>query len=243
MNNTSAPAQKLRYVACVSYPRSGHHLTVRVLKKYFGDELKYCQFNPAINKDCCQQCPCVDTSVTLTKNHDLDLDRPLSWGLPKSPNTPYLILIRNFLEAVVSDYNMYLRRNDDRHEVWLEYSKKKLRYYERFVRKWVLSHDGIEKLIVSYEDLTANPLGSFRRIIQYFQPSDPIDTERLAEIIESATLPDVGPKGVEMHRNFGVRNRRRIEDFAHYDPKYFAGLERRLSPLLLQTGYRLRYVA
>jgi hypothetical protein len=216
---------------------------VRVLKKYFGDNLKYCQFNPAINKDCCQRCPCIDKSVTLTKNHDMDLERRLSWGLPKSPDTPYLILVRNFLEAVVSDYNMFLRRNEDSHQLWLDFSKRRLRYYERFVRKWVLSHDGIEKLIVSYEDLTADPLGSFRRIIEYFQPTEPIDWNRLSEIIESATLPDVRPTGVEMLRNFGVRNRRRVEDFQHYDPKYFAGLERRLTAVLLQTGYRLRYVA
>jgi hypothetical protein len=234
---------RLRYVACVSYPRSGHHLTVRVLKKYFGNDMKYCQFNPTINEECCRRFPCIDNSITFTKNHDMALDRRWRRGLAKTADTPYLILIRNFLEAVISDYNVFLQRHDDRRETWLRFSKRKLRYYERFVRKWVLSNDGLEKMIVTYEDMTSDPLLAFRRIVDFFQPSEPVDSERLAEIIRSATLADVRPTGVEFVRNFGVQNRRRVEDFQHYDPEYFASLERRLARVLSQTGYRQRYAA
>ena len=95
----TAHPSPLRYVACISYPRSGHHLTVRVLQQYFKHDFKYCQFYNSQEGNCCQSFPCTDESVRMTKNHDMELNRPNAVGLQKQPEVPYLVLIRNFLEG------------------------------------------------------------------------------------------------------------------------------------------------
>jgi hypothetical protein len=233
----------LRYVACVSYPRSGHHLTVRVLKHYFRDAFKYCQYYNQTGQDCCQAFPCTDPTVTMTKNHDMDLNRRLHVGMPKVAGVPYLVLIRNFLEAVVSDYNLFLRQNEDTPAAWQGFAERKLSFYQRFLHKWVLGDDGLEKLVVRYEQLTAEPLLVFGEIISFFHPREALDTARLQQIIDDAVLEDVKPTGIEVVRQFGVRNRRRLEDFKYYDREFFGQLETRLSAELTQLGYALRFAA
>jgi hypothetical protein len=179
----------------------------------------------------------------MTKNHDMDLHRPLSTGIVKQSGVPYLILIRNFLEAVVSDYHLFLRANEDTREAWESFSQRKLVFYKRFVDKWVLSDDGLEKLIVRYERLTAEPLETFSQIIEFFHPPHALNGSRLQRLIDDATLEDVKPTGIEVVRQFGVRNRRRLEDFKYYDASYFALLESQLSSELNQAGYSRRYAA
>jgi hypothetical protein len=243
MSHHRASPSPLRYVACVSYPRSGHHLTVRMLTHYFKEDFRYCQFYNKTCEDCCQEFPCTDNSVSMTKNHDMDLNRPLSTGVVKQRGVPYLILIRNFLEAVVSDYNLFLRSNEDSREAWEGFSQRKLTFYKRFVDKWVLSDDGLEKLVVRYENLTARPLETFSEIVSFFHPPQAVDRVRLQRLIDDAVLEDVKPTGIEVIRQFGVRNRRRLEDFTHYDPGYFALLESQLSSELNQAGYARRFAA
>jgi hypothetical protein len=237
------PSAPLRYVACVSYPRSGHHLTVRVLKHYFRDDFKYCQYYNKTCADCCQTFPCTDATVSMTKNHDMDLNHCLHTGLPKQAGVPYLVLVRNFLEAVVSDFNLFLRQNDDTADAWHTFSQRKLLFYQRFLQKWVLSEDGLEKMLVRYETLTTEPLDAFSRIISFFHPPDAVDPERLQRIIDEAVLEDVKPTGIEIIRKFGVRNRRKLEEFKYYDARYFARLESQLAAELSQLGYPLRFAA
>lgn len=233
----------MRYVACVSYPRSGHHLTVRLLNAYFQDQFRYCGFydQPA---GCCGQFPCTASNVNLTKNHDMDLGISLSLGLPKLPEIPYLVLVRNFLDAVVSDYSLFLRRHpDDHRDTWQEFAGRKMEYYRRFVRKWLLAEDGLEKLVVRYEDLTTQPEASLGRMVQFFHSPDPIELDRLRTVVKDALLEDVRPTQTEIVPQFGVRNRRKIEDFQHYDPDFFAQLESQLWPELSQLGYAARFAA
>jgi hypothetical protein len=232
----------LRYVACMSYPRSGHHLTVRLLAGYFGEQFRYCQFydRPA---GCCGQFPCTARDVNLTKNHDMDLGQTLGLGLPKLRELPYLVLVRNFLDAAVSDYNLYLREHEDSLETWQSFAQRKLGYYQRFVRKWILLDDDVEKLVVRYEDLTSRPEEWMGRIVGYFAPGEPIVLERIRELVSDALLEDVRPRETTMLYHFGVRNRRRIEDFHHYDPVFFSRLESQLWPELRELGYQPRYAA
>ncbi len=244
MSKQNPPSAPLRYVACVSYPRSGHHLTVRVLSHYFRQDFRYCQFYNKQEGECCRSFPCTDASVSFTKNHDMDLNFPTNPGVPKVEGVPYLVLIRNFLEAVVSDYNLFLREHqEDTLEAWRGFSQRKLRFYRRFLRKWVLAEDAIEKLVVPYEQLTGEPLTWFARMIDFFHPARPVDGARLEKIVAEAVLEDVKPTGIEVIRNFGVRNRRRIEDFQHFDQAYFAELEGALTAELTELGYPRRFAA
>ena len=242
VDSTEHPSP-LRYVACISYPRSGHHLTVRVLQQYFKNDFKYCQFYNSKEGNCCQSFPCTDETVRMTKNHDMDLNRPDATGLPKPKGVPYLILIRNFLEAVVSDYNLFLRRNEDTYDAWVGFSQRKVRYYKRFMQKWVLEDDGLEKHIISYETLTASPVEEFQRMIEFFRPPTPVDEARLERIVNGAVLEDVKPTGIDVIRNFGVKNRRKLQDFKYFDEHHFAELEAQLDQEFERVGYPRRFAA
>ena len=239
----TAHPSPLRYVACISYPRSGHHLTVRVLQQYFKHDFKYCQFYNNQEGNCCQSFPCTDESVRMTKNHDMELNRPNAVGLQKQPEVPYLVLIRNFLEAVVSDYNLFLRRNEDTYDAWVGFSERKIQYYKKFMQKWVLEDDGMEKQIIRYEKLTAEPVEQFTRMIEFFHPPTPVDQSRLESIINQAVLEDVKPTGIDVIRNFGVKNRRKLQDFKHFDENHFTHLECELDKEFEGIGYTRRFAA
>ena len=216
---------------------------MRVLQHYFKTDFKYCQFYNSQQDNCCQSFPCTDETVTMTKNHDMDLNRRWSSGLPKSKEVPYLILIRNFLEAVVSDYNLFLRNNEDTQDAWVGFSKRKVRYYKAFMQKWVLADDDLEKHIVSYETLTGAPLDEFKRSIEFFRPPTPVDEAKLGRIINNAVLEDAKPTGIDVIRNFGVKNRRKLEEFKYFDEHHFAELEAQLDQEFERVGYALRFAA
>ena len=234
---SSAP---LRYVACVSYPRSGHHLTVRIVKHYFRDEFKYCSFYETGSEGCCRSFPCQDSSVTMTKNHDMEVLQP-DGGLEKLPSIPYLVLVRNFLDAVVSDYQLFLREHTDSREAWEGFSQRKATYYRAFVQKWAIASDNLEKVIVRYEDLTDNSLNTFSRIVKLFAPQRQVKSWHLKRLIENAALEDVKPDATKVIKHFGVHNRRRIEDFHHFCPEYFGRLEEMVSAELFALGYTPRF--
>ena len=234
-------SRTLRYVACVSYPRSGHHLTQRVLSDYFQQDFRYCQYGIKTHEDCCQAYPCTHPMVTMTKNHDQELDRPNTKGIAKISGLPYLVLIRNYLEATVSDYSLYLRENPDSKKAWIFFSKYRAKYYQRFVQKWIFSKDSLEKLIIRYEDLTDNPVFVYNQIIAYFHSSWPIDQMRLEQVIKGASLENQTSHGAELIPGFGVHNRRRLEDFKYFDTKHFALLEVLLSKELAELGYENRF--
>ena len=89
----------IRYVAGVSWPRSGHHLVQRLLQGYFGPHLSYDMFyHPEL--DCCRVFPCTRGRVHFSKNHDWDLSGVMSAGLP------YLIQYRSAAAAAVSDFEL-----------------------------------------------------------------------------------------------------------------------------------------
>ena len=247
MSIDEAPSSALRYVACISYPRSGHHLIVRVLESYFKEAFRYCNYTYFKHhyeqpcEHCCLTFPCIDPRVSMTKNHDMELNGRWNKGIPKVVGVPHLVLIRNFLEAVVSDYNLYVRENPDSLATWYYFSKIKSGHYRRFARKWITGNDRLEKLTVCYEDLTSNPLSLFSEIITFFHPHEPLDLRRLQNSIDTAVMEDITPTGINRILDYGVRSKRNVEDFKYYDPEYFAKLEAVVSDTLMQLGYPLRF--
>ena len=234
----------LRYVACVSYPRSGHGLTERVLRNYFQDQFTYCEFYKPDPQSCCKVFPCSKSGMTLSKNHDMGLKASAYSGIPKVDGVPYFVLYRNFLEAVVSEYERRLRLNhikQDSKAEWKLVCKQMLAYYRRFVKKWIFDPDPMERLLIRYEDLTEDPILTYTKVIEFFQPCDPVDRPRLQHIVEGARALSGTAMGVEYLPETRVRNRRVIEEFKYFDRSEFASLERQLAHEFMQLGYPLRY--
>lgn len=233
-----------RYVACVSYPRSGHHLTAQVLTSYFQGRFKWCEYYTLSERECCKAFPCSRADVSMSKNHDFGIHDRSHRPTPKVPGVPYLVLYRSFLETVVSGYEKRIAYDTgpDTPAEWKKFARQRLAHYRRFVRKWILERDDIEKLTVRYEDLTANPLAAYRSIVSFSLPGEEPDLVRLRRVVDDAVLvvPN-SSEGFDHVPHAGIRDRRKIEEFRHFDPAYFASLERRLARELTLLGYPLRY--
>ena len=86
----------------VSWPRSGHHLLVRLLTLYFGETFRYCDFYGGVD-NCCKTAPCTRADIHLAKSHDFDL------ALPQIADRKYLIQYRDFVPSVVSNFELHVR--------------------------------------------------------------------------------------------------------------------------------------
>lgn len=220
----------INYVVGVSWPRSGHHLLTRILQKYIGERFVYC---PHYSKErgmghynmanCCDNELCASQGeVHYCKNHDF------KFNIPKVAGARYLVQYRAFLPAVVSDFELYVRAGGaDTPEHFKCFSMTKAYNYKRFVRKWVEPEDeGIQKLMVPYENLTKNTEEMLVQALTFFGLGEDIDRQRLRDIIANIAKKTVMDKEIVTSHQFGVRDTRKIEDFRFYTPGWFQELER-----------------
>ena len=209
----------IRYVAGVSWPRSGHHLVQRLLQEYFGPDFVYCEFyDPEL--DCCRVFPCTRSRVHFSKNHDRDLSGVMTAGLP------YLIQYRSAAAAAVSDFELHLRDgHSDTAREFETFALHRARRWGKFVSKWVDGSDGLERLIVRYEHLTEDPLGTMAPIIQFFSPDVAVDRDKLTHTI--ATIPAIQITKIDEQwiEKAGVQSPRQVEDFRFYDLDLFRRIE------------------
>lgn len=236
--------RSLRYVACVSYPRSGHHVTQRVLQDYFGPRFRYCEFHRAAAGECCRSFPCSNPAVVMSKNHDFGLLGLLGRGVRPRATVRHLVLIRRFLDAAASEYEMTRRAEPtlaDTREAWLRFARGRVRYYRRFVTKWFLDGGRHGHHAVRYEDLTSEPLAILQDIIRLFDPDRPVDIARLQDCVDNAASLATGPTAVTLVPRQGLRSRRRLEDFRWFDAADFAAIERPLWAVMTKCGYTSRF--
>lgn len=215
----------LRYVAGVSFPRSGHHLVERLMKQYFGEKFGYCEYyNPV---ECCKSFPCARMGeINLSKNHDFE------GTLSPRENVPYLIQYRSFVPAAVSDFELFVRNgNEDTFESFRKFALIRIKKYRMFVEKWVLSDTPTERLIVKYEDLVGDPSGVLPTIISYIAPDLPVNYKRVRRIIKNIALVTIANNENRRIERFGVRERRKVEDFRYYDQEFFKELNEIVSDL------------
>lgn len=229
MNNPQQSESSLNYAVGVSWPRSGHHLLVRLLKRYLRRDFVYCPGYSRLNRlpekkaSCCDDGLCANRAhVTFCKNHDF------RFRVPKVPGTRYLVQYRAFLPTAISNFELHVKRgNEDTFEKFMNTSARQARNYKKFMKKWILPEDRqITKLIVRYEDLTGNTEEVFRNVLDFFGHKALFDRDLYLEVVstmEKKTSEE--SKGVVVP-NFGVKNSRKLEDFRYYSPEWFARLEK-----------------
>jgi len=157
----------------VSFPRSGQHLTERVLRHFClvkKTPFSYCEFYSG-----CRKTPCACGKL-FQKQHDIDLK------LPVEPSNQYLVLYREDRDDNITSYLRWLKANKKNPP------ENPVQYYDGFVSKWV-RYDVDNVLPISYESILRNPyiysmvfrffypksdcLGDFR-IIRLFMKNEPI---------------------------------------------------------------------
>ncbi|RAZ90009.1 hypothetical protein DPM33_14255 [Mesorhizobium hawassense] len=211
---------KVRYVAGVSWPRSGHHLMHRLALAYFGGDFRYCLFYTS-DPACCGSAPCTRLGMNFTKNHDFDLSVPIL------PDVPYLIQYRSLTPATISDFELYLLDGGaDTKESFQEFARIRAEGWAAFMAKWVDSPVRFERLLVRYEDLVADPHRAFDAAVRFFAPGTKPDQERLARVIEGETHVAVTKQeGEKWTEKAGVRAFRKVEAFRFHDAGFFSELE------------------
>jgi len=107
-----------RNITCITFPRSGHHLLVNTLLKYFSRDVNYSKIGDKgflgrtpirAGTFCyceyyrhCLQHPCIDKRTNFQKNHDFKL------RIKNDFTQYYIVQCRTPVEAIVSSY--YFRK-------------------------------------------------------------------------------------------------------------------------------------
>ncbi|NVJ64837.1 MAG: hypothetical protein HWD84_11510 [Flavobacteriaceae bacterium] len=211
----------------VSWPRSGHHLLVRLLKGYFGERFGYCEFHqghptPKGLGPCCKRVPCAHADrVALSKNHDFDLD------VPQIPGHRYLVQYRDFTPSVVSNFELAVRAGlEDSAKAFRGFASQQFDHYEGFTRKWVHSDFMQGQLLLHYDALTGDPEATLARVVQAMAPGAPVDAARIRDAVASADGQSVANRQITVQKGAGVRAMRRVEEFRHHDARLFAQIAR-----------------
>jgi hypothetical protein len=213
----------MEHIIGVSWPRSGHHLLVNLLRAYFGKGFGYCEFySPQL--DCCRSVPCARRDrIHLTKNHDFDLT------LPQLEGQKYLIQYRDFIPSVVSNYELFLMSHPDQpdtRDTFAAFAGTEFGRHRAFMRRWVQSDFGKAQLQLSYEQLVTYPHDCLRLAVWWVDPGQPIDEARIERVVREIPGQKVENRKLEPLAGVGVHAPRDVTRFRHYDEKLFALLAR-----------------
>jgi hypothetical protein len=214
----------------VSWPRSGHHMLVRLLQLYFGTDFGYCDFyggKPWVDEidTCCGQIPCAHAErIWLTKNHDFDLD------LAQIEGQRYLIQYRDFAPSVISNFELYVRNGGpDTPLSFRRFASGEFSRYLGFIERWVRSDFVRDQLALNYSTFLSDPQTELARAVAFIRPDMAIDTDRIAEAIATVDGQEVKQGKVTTLHKSGVHPERALTDFRHHTP----ALERELLGLRL----------
>jgi hypothetical protein len=208
------------YVIGISWPRSGHHMLVRLLHLYFGSDFGYCDYY-GHDKTCCRTVPCQKAGqINFTKNHDFALDTP------QIPDQKYLIQYRDFLPSVISNYELFIRQGgEDSRTAFCKFASTEFGRYQGFVRKWITSEFGQRQLILNYADFLDDPEGHLAKVILYMGAGKQLNLTTLRDAIEQVDGEKVEQHKVQQLKKSGVHVSRDVTAFRYYDKNLFAQLK------------------
>jgi len=212
----------LEYYIGASWPRSGHHLLVRILESYFGKRFNHCEFYTP--ESCCKTVPCSRAGlVNFSKNHDY------KFAVPVLASQKYLIQYRKFCPALVSNYELFVRNNNiDTQDDFRKLAESQAKKYSLFMNRWAGAEAANTTLVgISYEMLTGAPADTLETVIGLFSPCEPVDREKLRHSLESVEQITVKGGAERTEAEKGVFARRDIRSFRHYDEAFFQSLDER----------------
>lgn len=219
MSYSEKNTQATRYVAGISWPRSGHHLLARLLQLYFEEDFGYCEhYDQKI--PCCREFPCnKPDKITLSKSHDHQ------FKLRNDIEVPTLVQYRAFATSVVSDFELHvLNGGIDSRENFEAFSVRRANYYVRFLEKWVFSVARGERLVVTYEELTSAPARVLPKVVEFVAPNLPVSAGQIDEACKRVNGERVESGVVTVLKRSGVHGQRNVTDFRYYTQEWFEQL-------------------
>lgn len=200
------------FVQCVSFPRAGHHLWVKLLKQYYhghqsrGPMIYYCGHYGACRSHPCRcremklrrfRRPRPEPRMILQKSHDrsmrfsraAELER---WGLPVdepplrvASDSRYLLQVRDPMMSTISDYRLSVGEPTTAEE-WVQFAQVGVDYRKAFLEKWILGNPHLSSdayLVLDYADVVRSPGDELARVATYLTPDLPVDQERIADVL------------------------------------------------------------
>ncbi len=225
----------MRYVAGVSWPRSGHHLLDRMLSAYFVDGYRHHNSYLDGRPPFCTERLVAD-KLNFSKYHGDD-------ALPISGDLRYLIQVRHFIPSTISLFEAHslYGRVPDTPESFHEFLARRLPLYRSFVADWIVRPAGSNMLLVRYEDLTERTDEQFARILAYMDPVNLPDAGRLESVIASVGREYVSVMGTFIMPGLGIGSPKEPENFRYFDQERFAAIEFLLKDELAVAGCPIRW--
>jgi hypothetical protein len=154
----------------ISFPRSGQHLTEKVLKvicSYFNQPYSYCEFY-----NCCRTIPC-KKKYRFMKNHDFNLNY-----LINSKNK-YIVLYRtDFIHQLESWFRLKYhsiktfnyRENFMLYNNLLKFIKSNMNYRKSFINKWVHNQTNNKNCIsIDYDEIIKSPQDYLKKLLTFME--------------------------------------------------------------------------
>jgi hypothetical protein len=209
------------YVAGVSWPRSGHHMLVRLLKLYFGSEFNY--YNsyaddvpfdgvvPPPNKN----------NIHFSKSHDFNLD------MPQLAGQKYLVQYRDFINSTVSNYELFvLHGGEDSPASFQTHASNEFSRYKRFMSKWVTTNFKGTGLLIEYNNFLENPQKILKQSVLFFKPDSAVNLKKIEQAIARVDGERVENAKLQTLKHTGVHEGRDVKSFRYYTPELFNILSR-----------------
>ena len=214
------PAIACPFVACVHWPRSGHHLLVRLLAAILGDRFGYCSYYGHNHDErCCGRFPCTMPGISFAKQHDLGFDIPVP-----TDGKPLLVQYRRFDETVLSAFEVRINQRmvADTEADFRILAVDRAKAYRRFIEKWV-DQDIPNRHVMRYDELIESPRETLATILALFGAEDHAD--RIDAAVKSADHVTRKSRGPVIQRDRGVVNQSNVRSFRYYDEAFFAELD------------------
>lgn len=213
------------YTLSVTFPRCGYNVVHNVLCMYMAeirefDGLKLCLPLEGRAKERSEkeqlrlvfdnEAPSKIPNIALQKTHDFVTDKKLD--IIKDTATQYLLIFRNPLSSMASNYMLYKKNNEHKPDKkiasWHRYVKEQIEKWNKFMEKWYLD-DSIKTLKIFYDDFVDDPLKNMSSIINYIFPSHEITVDLLEKSIKKL--------------NIGIKHT--VKDYSFYDEEEFRQFE------------------
>jgi hypothetical protein len=226
----------MRYFRGLSFPRSGHHLLVRLPQAYFPPaRLRYVpkferQGRPAplppptfaerllmrvglgrrLTAAAQGGAQTLEPS-TVVAEVMLSKNHDFDLKVANDFSIPCLIQYRSPIPATISNYYLHCERLGlpRTRRTWSVYAPRQLRYWRDFVRKWLLENDHPQCCRLPYEQLVGDPPAALGRAISFLYPDEPLAPDEIERICQEEN----------------VAPRHRVSTFEFYDREFLAELE------------------
>ncbi len=228
----------MKHILSVSMPRSGHHLLVRLLRSYYGEQFSYCTTYGKSRRDCCKKIPCIEVDKSLDnshifmqKNHDFKLKSPLL------QDYKYIIQYRHPIPRAMSNFELFIKNGDDIKKrntklKFYNFLNNEADYYIGFYQKYIESKFP-NILLLKYEDLVDRPEESFRKVITFIQDDDEFFTNKWVKASQELERRSSGGEHKKRKKIF----KRNIFDFRFFDYEIIKEIEDKIFSKCPNLGY------